>query len=65
MNGALWWLLICAGAFAVIVVAAVIEGTSTMIEIIRDRLTAGHRTLTAAIVVRIHVPEPKLERGTR
>jgi hypothetical protein len=25
MNAGLWWLLICAGAFAVIVVAAVIE----------------------------------------
>jgi hypothetical protein len=25
MNGALWWVLICVGAFAVIVVAAVIE----------------------------------------
>lgn len=27
----------------------------------RDRLMAGHRTLTAAIVVRIHVPEPALD----
>jgi hypothetical protein len=25
MSGGLWWLLICAGAFAVIVVTAVIE----------------------------------------
>jgi hypothetical protein len=25
MSGGVWWLMICAGAFAVIVVAAVIE----------------------------------------